>query len=269
MSFYNFKLNDPTSFSTSTSPDSKGPGRFVHKTFQDFNSKPQIVEIAPKISVSRTVMTNDGRGKFAVSGWKEKGVIAPGGEKGRFRVTKQVQQYIANTDVEPIPPPAAAPVTSVPHMNALPPPESLETEMAGDLPLDMGVYDTSVDEVEVPDELHAVSINSTLNGITHTYAPVNLAMLHSLGSPTSIRLVKLQGQGVWHTHDHTDEIFVLLRGSIDILYRTRSGDKSVRVTSGELLRVPMRMEHCVVAEEGTEVLLLEGSDVVCVPLDKG
>jgi mannose-6-phosphate isomerase-like protein (cupin superfamily) len=160
-------------------------------------------------------------------------------------------------------------VPPVPHINDFPQTESLKTEIAGDLPLDMGVYDMNVNEVEVPDELRAVSINSTLNGITHTYSPVNVATLRSLGSPTSIRLVKLQGQGVWHTHDHTDEIFLLLRGSIDILYRTRSGDKSVRVTTGELLRVPMRMEHCVVAEDGTEVLLLEGNDVVCIASDKG
>ena len=115
---------------------------------------------------------------------------------------------------------------------------------------------------EIPEEIHAVSITSSLQGITHTYSPVNIATLHSLGSPTSIRLVKLAGQGAWHTHDNTDEIFILLRGAINMHYRSRSGEEKVaRVIGGELLCVPMRMEHCVVAEEGTEVLLLEGNDV--------
>jgi mannose-6-phosphate isomerase-like protein (cupin superfamily) len=252
MSFYNFKLNDPSSYSTSTSPDTKGPGRFVHKTFQDYTSKsPDVVEMEPKISVSRTVMTNDGRGKFAVSGWKEKGVIAPGGEKGRFRVTNQVQQYIANEN-ESIPPPPVVPTQvtfSIP-----------ETDNGQE---DMGILLNGVqNETEVEEELLPISINSTLNGITHTYAPVNLATLHSLSSPTSIRLVKLSGQGQWHSHEHTDEIFILLRGSINLLYRSSQGDKSVKFTTGELLRVPMRLEHCVIAEEGTEVMLLEGSDGV-------
>ena len=208
MSFYNFKLNDHSSFSTSSPSDSKNAGRFVHKTFEDFQSKNNV--LTPQPTNSRTIMTNDGRGKFAVSGWKEKNVIAPGGDKGRFRLEEE--------------------------------PASIEEE--------------------IPEEIHALSITSSLHGITQTYSPVNIATLNSLGSPTSIRLVKLAGRGVWHTHDNTDEIFILLRGAINMLYRSRSGEEKIaRVIGGELLCVPMRMQHCVVADEGTEVLLLEGNDV--------
>jgi len=72
---------------------------------------------------------------------------------------------------------------------------------------------------------------------------------------------------VWHSHTATDEIFILLRGAINMLYRTGSGDEKVaRIVGGELLVVPMRMEHCVVAEEGTEVLLLEGSEGIHAPV---
>ena len=157
-------------------------------------------------------MTNDGRGKFALSGWKEKKAVAPGGNKNRFQLENP-----ASTDEE------------------------------------------------IPQEIRAVSINSSLQGITHTYSPLHIATLHSLGSPTSIRLVKLAGQGQWHVHDNTDEIFILLRGAINMHYRSGSGEEKVaRVIGGELLCVPMRMEHCVVADEGTEVLLLEGNDVLHV-----
>jgi len=88
----------------------------------------------------------------------------------------------------------------------------------------------------------------------------NRRCVHHLDS----RLVKLGGQSAWHTHENTDEIFILLKGEINLLYRSRDGgeEKCARVIGGELLRVPMRMEHCVVAEEGTEVLLLEGNDGV-------
>src|SRR5271169_3692492 len=146
MSFYNFKLNDHSSFSTSSPSDSKNAGRFVHKTFEDFQSKNNTT-LAPQATPSNTVMTNDGRGKFAVSGWKEKKVIAPSGDKNPLRLEN--------------PPPI---------------------------------------DKEIPEEIHAVSITSSLQGITHTYSPMNIATLHSLGSPTSIRLVKLTGQGAWHTH---------------------------------------------------------------------
>ena len=222
MSFYNFKLNDPSAGVTSSSADAKSPGRFVHKTFADYRAKSQGVAV-PRQTVSKTVMTNDGRGKFSVQGWKEQGVIAPGGEKSRFRLEKQPQQV---TEI---------PVDS-PHAEVV---------------------------EEFPDTLVAVSINASLQGITHTYSPLNIATLQSLGSPTSIRLVKLSGQGVWHSHDHTDEIFIVLRGAIDMLYHNRAGEESVtRVIGGELLRVPMRMEHCVVADDNTEVILLEGKDDV-------
>ena len=72
---------------------------------------------------------------------------------------------------------------------------------------------------------------------------------------------------MWHSHAATDEIFILLRGAINMLYRTGSGsEKIARVVGGELLVVPMRMEHCVVAEEGTEVLLLEGDETIPAPV---
>lgn len=52
-----------------------------------------------------------------------------------------------------------------------------------------------------------------------------------------------------------------------MLYRTGDGtEKIARVVGGELLVVPMRMEHCVVAEEGTEVLLMEGNEGVASPV---
>src|SRR5271169_3034895 len=88
MSFYNFKLNDPSSFTTSNSPDSKSSGRFVHKTFQDFQAKPSALSNPASTSVSNTLLENDGRGKFAVSGWKDKIPVTPGGETSRFRLNK-------------------------------------------------------------------------------------------------------------------------------------------------------------------------------------
>ena len=230
MSFYNFKLNDPSSFSTSNSPDSKSSGRFVHKTFQDFQAKPSVLSNNPSASHDSS-LDNDEQGKLTVGAWKDNAPISLRGETSRFRLNKP----------DPTLPP--------------PPTETLlpETLPWGPQPAD------AQDE-----EIAAVSITSTLQGMTHTYSPIPIAHLYSLGSPTSIRLVKLGGQSAWHTHENTDEIFILLKGEINLLYRSREGgeEKCARVIGGELLRVPMRVEHCVVAEEGTEVLLLEGNDVL-------
>lgn len=233
MSFYNFKLNDPSSFSTSNSPDSKSSGRFVHKTFQDFQAKPSVLSNNPSAPHDSS-LDNEEQGKHTVGGWRDNAPVGLRGETSRFRLNK--------------PDPAL--------------PSPTETLLPEPLPMEPTWAPQPADAQD--EEIAAVSITSTLQGMTHTYSPVPIAHLYSLGSPTSIRLVKLGGQSAWHTHENTDEIFILLRGEINLLYRSREGgeEKCARVIGGELLRVPMRVEHCVVAEEGTEVLLLEGDDVL-------
>jgi mannose-6-phosphate isomerase-like protein (cupin superfamily) len=112
-------------------------------------------------------------------------------------------------------------------------------------------------------EITPVSITSSLQNITHTNSPMHIASLHSLGSPVTLRLVKLSDQGVWHSHAGSDEVFIVFRGAINVLYRTGDGTETIaRIVGGELLRVPMGMEHLVDAEKGTEVLLLEGNESI-------
>ena len=68
-----------------------------------------------------------------------------------------------------------------------------------------------------------------------------------------LMVVKVKGEFVWHTHDDTDDFFLVLKGRIRI--RTREGD--VSLGPGELFVVPKGMEHCPVAEEEAHVLLIE------------
>jgi mannose-6-phosphate isomerase-like protein (cupin superfamily) len=68
-----------------------------------------------------------------------------------------------------------------------------------------------------------------------------------------VKLVKLQGEFVWHHHDAEDELFLVIQGSLLMRFR----DKEVRVEAGEFLIVPHGVEHLPVAEEETHVLLLE------------
>ncbi|WP_159482005.1 cupin domain-containing protein [Streptomyces caniferus] len=68
-----------------------------------------------------------------------------------------------------------------------------------------------------------------------------------------VKLAKLHGEFVWHTHDDTDELFLVVSGRLTI--RLRDGD--VELGPGELFVVPRGVEHCPVAEEETAILLLE------------
>ncbi len=71
-----------------------------------------------------------------------------------------------------------------------------------------------------------------------------------------VKLVKFQGEFVWHEHDEQDELFLVLDGEFTI--KMRDGD--VHLGKGELFVVPRGVEHCPAAAEEASVLLLERRD---------
>ncbi|MFC4606367.1 cupin domain-containing protein [Streptomyces maoxianensis] len=73
-----------------------------------------------------------------------------------------------------------------------------------------------------------------------------------------VKLAKLQGEFVWHTHEDTDELFLVISGRLTI--QLRDGD--VVLEPGELFVVPRGVEHCPVADEETAILLLEPAGVL-------
>ena len=71
-------------------------------------------------------------------------------------------------------------------------------------------------------------------------------------------VVKVHGPFVWHTHESTDEFFLVLRGRLTIHLRGRD----VHLGPGELFVVPRGIEHCPDATEETDVLLIEPQETV-------
>ncbi len=68
-----------------------------------------------------------------------------------------------------------------------------------------------------------------------------------------VKLVKLQGEFVWHAHEREDELFLVLKGRLRMRFR----DREVEVGEGEMIIVPRGTEHLPVAEEEVHVLLFE------------
>jgi GrpB-like predicted nucleotidyltransferase (UPF0157 family)/mannose-6-phosphate isomerase-like protein (cupin superfamily) len=68
-----------------------------------------------------------------------------------------------------------------------------------------------------------------------------------------VKLVKFQGEFVWHMHDREDELFLVVKGRFRMEYR----DRLVWLEEGEFLIVPRGVEHRPVAEEEVHVLLFE------------
>ena len=68
-----------------------------------------------------------------------------------------------------------------------------------------------------------------------------------------VKLAKLRGEFVWHAHDHEDELFLVLRGALDMKFR----DRTETVREGEFIIVPRGVEHCPRADDEVELLLFE------------
>jgi mannose-6-phosphate isomerase-like protein (cupin superfamily) len=72
------------------------------------------------------------------------------------------------------------------------------------------------------------------------------------------KIVKIEGEFVWHDHPETDEVFIILKGQLEIQFR----DEKVSLKQGEMFVVPKGLEHKPVAEQECHILLVEPAGTV-------
>jgi mannose-6-phosphate isomerase-like protein (cupin superfamily) len=99
-----------------------------------------------------------------------------------------------------------------------------------------------------------VDLEKKLSAFSEHWAPKVVARLNDY----EIKVVKLQGKFVWHTHDDTDELFLVLDGKLTI--QLRDGDVTLR--PGQLFVVPRAVEHCPIADGEVRAVLIEPAGVV-------
>jgi mannose-6-phosphate isomerase-like protein (cupin superfamily) len=73
-----------------------------------------------------------------------------------------------------------------------------------------------------------------------------------------VRLVKFEGEFVWHHHEQEDEMFLVVKGSFEMEFR----DRTVTLREGEFIIVPRGVEHRPVAAREVHVLLFEPASVL-------
>jgi mannose-6-phosphate isomerase-like protein (cupin superfamily) len=100
----------------------------------------------------------------------------------------------------------------------------------------------------------AIKFDQKLALFTEHWTPKVIAEMNDY----QLKLVKLQGEFVWHAHTHTDEVFIVLSGAFEILFR----DGSVALSEGEMFVVPKGVLHKPVADQACHVLLVEPRGVV-------
>jgi mannose-6-phosphate isomerase-like protein (cupin superfamily) len=93
------------------------------------------------------------------------------------------------------------------------------------------------------------NLHAALATFTDQWQPHRLASINDY----DVKIAKLQGEFVWHTHPDTDELFLVLDGELTIQLRT--GDVVLR--PGDVFVVPRGVEHNPKAEVETSIVLFE------------
>jgi mannose-6-phosphate isomerase-like protein (cupin superfamily) len=96
-----------------------------------------------------------------------------------------------------------------------------------------------------------INLAEKLAGFTEHWQPRTVAEFNG----HDIMVAKVQGEFVWHKHDETDDLFLVLQGELTIELR----DRSVTLRAGELFVVPRGVEHRPVAKNEVHMLLIEQS----------
>lgn len=99
-----------------------------------------------------------------------------------------------------------------------------------------------------------VNIDETFARFAEQWSPKVVACLNDY----ELKLVRLEGEFVWHAHEDTDELFLVFEGELAIQLR----DRTVTLRPGELFVVPRGVEHCPRADGEVRALLIEPAGVV-------
>lgn len=102
--------------------------------------------------------------------------------------------------------------------------------------------------------MEVINIKKKLELFTDHFNPRVAAELNG----QQVRLVKFQGDFVWHSHENEDELFLVVKGKFTMDFR----DRSVEVAEGEMIVVPKGTEHRPRANEEVHIMLFEPASTV-------
>lgn len=101
---------------------------------------------------------------------------------------------------------------------------------------------------------NAINLNDKFARFSEHWQPKVIAEMNDY----QFKLVKIEGEFVWHDHADTDEVFLVIEGRMSIEFR----DGRVDLAAGEMFVVPRGVEHKPVAKTECKVMLIEPRGVV-------
>ena len=102
--------------------------------------------------------------------------------------------------------------------------------------------------------MQKVNLKEKFSKFSDQWSPKIVAELNG----QQVKLAKLQGEFIWHSHEGEDEMFLVVKGKLKLLFR----DGEVELNEGEVLVVPKGVEHKPVAEEEVMVMLFEPASTI-------
>ena len=103
-------------------------------------------------------------------------------------------------------------------------------------------------------DYQSVNLQEKLSKFSEHWLPKIIAQMNDY----HFKVVKVLGEFVWHDHPETDEVFMVLKGQLEIRFR----DGKVLLIEGEMFVVPRGVEHKPVAEEECHIILVESAGTV-------
>ena len=100
----------------------------------------------------------------------------------------------------------------------------------------------------------AINFHHKYKLFKNTWSPKVIAEMNDY----QFKLVKLEGEFVWHNHDDTDEVFIVIEGKMFIEFE----DETIELNQGEMYVVPKGVQHKPYAEQECKVMLVEPKGVV-------
>ena len=99
-----------------------------------------------------------------------------------------------------------------------------------------------------------INLKEKLSKFTDHWSPRIIAEMNDY----QFKVVKIKGDFVWHNHDDTDEVFIVLEGEMNIEFK----DETVELKEGEMFVVPKGVEHKPYSEKECKIMLVEPKGVV-------
>tara|TARA_B100001758_G_C17819039_1_gene308370 strand:- start:84 stop:446 length:363 start_codon:yes stop_codon:yes gene_type:complete len=99
-----------------------------------------------------------------------------------------------------------------------------------------------------------INLNSKFDKFHEHWSPKIIAEMNDY----QFKLVKIKNEFIWHQHEHTDEVFIVIEGKIGIEFE----NETIEINEGEMIVIPKGKQHRPFAKQEAKIMLIEPRGVV-------